>query len=360
MYFRPCARHSSRRTGREGYSKARAEPRQVKATILEHAEFKAYAERSTGIFDAWREAHEPRLKALEANDLPREIIHTLSENLLARFANLPLISRYEIYQRLMDYWAETMQDDVYLIAADGWMEAAKPRGIIEDKDKKIKETPDLTIKRKRYKMDLVPPILVVERFFSKERDAVEALQAEQEIAARELKEFVEEHTGEESLLEDATDDHGKVIKGGVRDRLKAIKGEPESDKERDALTRCLQLIEAETRAGKAVKEAQTVLDANVLARYAKLTETEVKTLVIEDKWFASLRVTVEDEVERLTQRLAGRLIELDERYFQPLPKLEQKVEELSAKVEGHLKTMRLAWKLRWKPHRPKRLPPTIQ
>ena len=341
--------------GREGYSKSRAEPRQVKATILEHAEFKAYAERATGIFDAWREAHEPRLKALEANDLPREIIHTLSEDLLARFANLPLISRYDIYQRLMDYWAETMQDDVYLIAADGWMEAAKPRGIIEDKDKKIKETPDLTIKRKRYKMDLVPPILVGERFFSKERDAVESLQAEQEIAARELKEFVEEHTGEESLLEDATDDHGKVIKGGVRDRLKAIKGgvrdrlkaikgEPESNKERDALTRCLQLIEAETRAGKAVKEAQTALDANVLARYAKLTETEVKTLVIEDKWFASLRVTVEDEVERLTQRLAGRLIELDERYFQPLPKLEQKVEELSAKVEGNLKTMRLAWK----------------
>ena len=231
----------------------------------------------------------------------------------------------------------------------------RENGIFRGAHKKIKETPDLTIKRKKYKMDLVPPILVGERFFSKERDAVEALQAEQEIAARELKEFVEEHTGEESLLEDATDDHGKVIKGGVRDRLKAIKGgvrdrlkaikgEPESNKERDALTRCLQLIEAETRAGKAVKEAQTALDANVLARYAKLTETEVKTLAIEDKWFASLRVTVEDEVERLTQRLAGRLIELDERYFQPLPKLEQKVEELSAKVEGNLKTMRLAWK----------------
>ena len=55
----------------------------------------------------------------------------------------------------MDYWDEVMQDDVYLIASDGWVEAAKPRAIIEDKEKKIKETPDLTIKRKKYKMDQI-------------------------------------------------------------------------------------------------------------------------------------------------------------------------------------------------------------
>ena len=135
----------------------------------------------------------------------------------------------------MDYWAEVMQDDVYLIAADGWVEAAKPRGIIEDKERKIKETPDLTIKRKKYKMDLIPPALIVARYFAKEQAAIEALQAEQETAARELEEFIEEHTGEEGLLEDATNDKGKVTKGGVKDRLKAIEDEPEGDEERDAL-----------------------------------------------------------------------------------------------------------------------------
>ena len=71
----------------------------------------------------------------------------------------------------MDYWAEAMQDDVYLIAADGWLEAAKPRGIVEDKESKIKETPDLTIGRKKYKMDLVPPALIVARYFAKEQAA---------------------------------------------------------------------------------------------------------------------------------------------------------------------------------------------
>ena len=115
--------------GRAGYSDARVETRQLKAFILSHGEFKSYRQRVAAIFDAWREAHQPVLKGIETNANPKNIIHTLSENLLARFSELPLLSRYDVYQRLMDYWDETMQDDVYLIAADGWVEAAKPRGI---------------------------------------------------------------------------------------------------------------------------------------------------------------------------------------------------------------------------------------
>ncbi len=328
--------------GLKGYSEPRVVARQVKPTILDHEEFKTFGARVAAIFEAWRQAHAPRLKALKVAAKPRQLIHTLSEDLLLRFADLPLLSRYDVYQRLMDYWAETMQDDVYLIAADGWIEAAKPRGIIEDKEKKIKETPDLSIKRKKYKMDLIPPTLIVARYFAKEQAAVDALQTQQDTAAQELDAYVEEHSGEEGLLEEALNDKGKVTKAGVKDRLKAIEGEPESDEERDALNRCLALIEAESEAGRAVKEAQAALDEKVLARYAKLSESEIKTLVVDDKWFASLRAAVEGEVQRLTQQLAGRVKELDERYARPLPELTREVELFSAKVEGHLKKMGLS------------------
>src|SRR6266516_3775913 len=201
--------------GRPGYSDARVETRQVKATIFAHDEFKSYANRVTAVFADWRKAHEQRLKDLKVNDLPRAVIQALSEDLLERFADLPLINRYDVYQRLMDYWTDVTQDDVYLIAADGWIEAAKPRGIIEDKDRKIKETPDLTIGRKKYKMDLLPPSLIVGRYFSQEQTAITALQAQREAAARELEEFVEEHTGEEGLLADATTDKRNVTKSSV-------------------------------------------------------------------------------------------------------------------------------------------------
>ena len=324
--------------GRAGYSEARVETPHLKAGILGNREFKSYEARVAGIFVAWRETHEPVLKGLEAGANPKEVIRGLSEDLLARFADLPLLDSYDVYQRLMDYWEEVMQDDVYLIAADGWTEAARPRGIIEDRERKIKETADLTIKRRKYKMDLIPPELIVARYFADKQAAVEALQAKQEAAARELEEFVEEHTGD-GLLEDAVNDKGKVTKGGVTERLKAIRYELESDEERDALKHCRTLIEADAEAGKAVKEAQARLDEQVLARYGVLTEVEIKTLAVEDKWFASIRGAIEGEVQRLTQQLAGRVKELEERYARPLPELEREVEVFGARVEGHLKRM---------------------
>ena len=243
----------------------------------------------------------------------------------------------------MDYWDAVMQDDVYLIAAAGWAEAAKPRGIIEDKEKKIKETADITIKRKKYKTDLIPPALIVARWFAAEQAAIEKLQGAQETVARELEEFIEEHSssggGEDGLLADATNDRGRVTTAAVKQRLKTIGREPENDEERDILLRCLTLIEAESKGGKAVKEAQAAMDRAVLARYATLTEAEIKTLVVEDKWCASIRAAIDDEVQRLTQRLTRRVQELEQRYARPLPALEQEVEVFSAKVEGHLKRM---------------------
>ncbi len=325
--------------GRVGYSEARVETPQVKAAIFGHREFKAYQARVASIFDAWREAHEPVLKGLEIKANPKDLIRTLAEDLLARFAKLPLLDPYDVYQRLMDYWDEEMQDDVYLIAADGWGEAAKPRGIVENKDKKIKETPDLTIKRSKYKMDLVPPRLIVARDFAAEQAEIEALQADQETATRAFEEFVEAHMGEEGVLEDAVNAKGKITKGSVTERLRAIRYEPESDEERDALRHCRTLIEAESKAAKAVKVAQACLDEQVLARYRRLAETEIKTLVVEDKWFTSIRGAIEGEVQRLTQRLAERVKELEERYTRPLPELEREVEVFGTRVERHLQRM---------------------
>ena len=327
--------------GRAGYSKTRVKTHQVKTTIFGHGEFRYYADRVTAILNDWRKIHEPLLWGLEVNAHPRTVIDTLSEDLLARFVDLPLLSAYDVYQRLMDYWDEVMQDDVYLIAADGWIEAAQPRGISEDKEKKIKETPDLTIKRRKYKMDLVPPALILERYFATEQAVIESLKVKQESFSRELEEFVEEHTGDDGLLEVVVNDKGKVTKAGVTGQLKVIQdnGEPEGDEERDALKRCLALMEAESKAVKAVKEAQATLNQRVLFRYATLTETEIKTLVVEDKWFASIRRAIEGEVQRLTQQLAGRVKELEERYAQALPELEREMEKFGAKVEWHLKKM---------------------
>lgn len=334
---------------RNGYVEPRIPSTQLREVVLDYPEFRTFAETVLSVFQGWSVAHEPELKAIKVDDLPREVIRTLSEDLLSRFAGLPLLDRYAVYQLLMDYWEEVMQDDVYLVAADGWLDAARPRGIVEDKARKIKETPDLTIKRKKYKLDLLPPRIVVARHFPDEDASIQALEATQQTAAQMLEEFVEEHVGEDGLLVEALSDKGKVTKGGVKDRLKALKqgseGGPsaEDESELEALARCLVLIEAESEAGKQVKAARRALDEAVLRRYGELSEDDVKNLVVEDKWLADIRSAIDGEINRLANRLTSRVTELDLRYAEPLPELTRDVEALSSRVEGHLSQMGLVW-----------------
>lgn len=326
---------------RTGYSIARIETLEVKATILEHEDFQSYAGLVKDIVCKWRETHENRLLTLDTTTEPKSVIGTLSEDLLRRFSDLDLLDPYDIYQCLMDYWNKTMQDDVYLVVSEGWFGAAQPSGIVEGRKHTFKETPDLIVKRRKYKLDLLPPALVVARYFAAEQQAIQTLQEKRDTAARKLEEFVEEHTGKEGLLEGAVNDKGKLTKASSAARLRAIRAEPGSDDERQILERCIALVEKESKASRAVKKAQTDLDAQVLARYASLSESEIKSLVVEDKWLASIRATIETEVQRLTQRLAARIQEIENRYARSLPELERDVDASSARVGLHLARMGL-------------------
>ncbi len=334
--------------GRPGYSDPQVDTQQIKTTILSHNEFNTYQHTFQNIFEQWRDVHKSCLYDITIDTSPRLIINTLSEDLLARFDNLPLLDKYDVYQKLMDYWDEVMQDDVYLISAVGWVEASKPRE--PDQDKKIKETPDLTIGKKKYMMDLIPPVLIVARYFADEQAEIEGLQTAQETAITTLDEYIEEHTGEDGLLAEATNDSGNVTKTSVNARLKeltpdlmTLNNAEDDDEERDALEYCLSLIDAKAKADKAVKDAQLALDQQVLARYDTLTETEIKQFVIDDKWFTTIQAAITGEVQRLTQNLTERVKELEERYAQSLPSLASNVQEFSMKVDKHLSNMGVDW-----------------
>ena len=83
--------------------------------------------------------------------------------------------------------------------------------------------------------------------------------------------------------------------------------------------------------------------AKVAAQYGKLTETEIKTLVVDDKWLACLAASVQGELDRVSQTLTGRIRQLAERYATPLPQLTEEVRTLAARVDGHLKKMGALW-----------------
>lgn len=329
--------------GREGYSDPLLPAGEVKSAILHHPEFQAFKRRTLGLYEAWRDAHAERLCQLAVGDDPKGLIFALSEDLLARFAGADLMDKYAVYQLLMDYWAETMQDDVYVVTQDGWQAGRMLRELVVEKGKKSRETPDLVLGKKKYKTELIPPPLMVARYFGEEQAAIERLQADLEQTSQELAALVEEHSGEEGLLEEATNDKGSLTKTGLKQRLKEIGNDPDFADELAVLEQCQRLMDEEAMAKKGVKAAQEKLDQQLFARYPTLTEAEIRALVIDDKWQTALQAAIEAEIERVTQQLATRVQALTERYGEPLPQLVDEVDVLSCKVEAHLQKMGVTW-----------------
>ncbi len=307
---------------RLGYSQLRVEPGQIKAAIFDHPEFTAFNQQVTDLFNGWRQANSPQLRGIKQGDRPKTLISSLAEALLETFrkpfnGDQPLIDPYDVYQHLMDYWDETLQDDAYQISHEGW------QAVIDGQPNS----------------DLIPRELIVARYFAAEQTAVEQLEAKREAISRQMEEMAEEHGSEEGLLAEAKNDKGKLTTKSVKDRLKSIKNDSAADEEREMLQAYTALMQAEAAAKKRVKVAEKALDAKVAGKYGELDETEIKALVIDDKWLAVLAASVQSELDRVSQALTGRVNELAERYAKPLSQLSDEVLELSAKVDAHLQRM---------------------
>lgn len=183
---------------RDGYRQCLVPANEVKATVLAHPEFIQFASQSLMPFSDWWAAI--TLADIEQGDKAKAIIHRISEDLLQRYANSSLLDKYDIYQILMDYWSESMQDDVYAIAQDGWIVGKQLRKLVVAKGEKLKETADLIIDKSKYKAELISPALIINRYYSDEQDHIDTLQAELDTVSSTLIEFVEEHSSEEGIL----------------------------------------------------------------------------------------------------------------------------------------------------------------
>ena len=187
------------KAGREGYWQLRLSLTDVKPSIIEHKEFTSFKTSVTGIFEQWCASNQTRLKGFDKDDHPKALIKTIAEELLNNFREAPLLDAYDVYQHLMDYWFEAMQDDAYLIAADGWV-AETHRVLEEVKSGKKKGE----MKDKGWACDLIPKPYIVSRYFADEQTELNNLQAQLDTATASMEELKEEHGGEEGVLKDVT------------------------------------------------------------------------------------------------------------------------------------------------------------
>lgn len=331
---------------RAGYSRLKVSSEDIRPTVFRNSEFKAYAGLIDRVFLEWKEENLELLKNLGPGMKPKVIIRQLSESLLNTFANRPLIDNYDIYQHLMTYWNETMQDDLYTIVSSGWSTGKE----VESNGRK-----------KDWEGRLVPRRIIIETYYPDHQEKLSDLEAERTGLQNKLEAFEEEYGGDEGLLADVLNDKGKIHKTLVARKLKVMEEEiakakeikiaaepnvfygPEKEDEASVLKSVQLLIEQESAVSRKVKEAGGLLDKYVAEHFSLLTEEDIKTLVIEKKWMGKLQSDLRNEMEKISHKLAERIRELADRYENTLPHLIDETNELAEKVRDHLKQMGFEW-----------------
>jgi type I restriction enzyme M protein len=314
---------------RAGYSDLKIEKAQIKTTIFAHPEFTSYSKKVVEVFDSWKKKTIPVLKAMDAGVKPKKVIHEISEDILESFSKLKLIDNYDVYQHLMDYWSELMQDDCYIISDNGW----KAELTLVKKTKK----------EEIWECELVPKQLVINRFFETEENNIQELEANIESIKAEMQEMEEEHGAEDGLMAEAKNDKDSITTPSVKERMKKIKGSKDDAAEYKLLTEYLKLNDDKAELSRKIATLQKELEDKVMSKYKLLTTDEIKALVVDDKWMQYLDHSVHTEMQRISQALTQRIKELAERYETPMPVMLNEVKHLEEKVNTHLAKMGFVW-----------------
>lgn len=316
---------------RDGYQKLVVDKSDIKDTIFEHPEFNKYGVKLDNVFGNWQDEVYDTLSSVGEGTAPKMFIHTIAEAILKHYSNRPLVDRYSIYQHLLDYWNETMKDDIYMLIEDGWN--AKVNRVVEKMNGKERD--------KGWTCDLIPKELVINRYLRDEQTEIETLESQLEGIQSQITEMEEEHGGDEGILSDATNDKGKFTKATVTQYMREIKDDQGEREAMKLLMEIKSLFEKEASLKSMIKTKQAELDAKLFKKYHELTEPEVRELVIDDKWLDSIWREIESETDSISQRLASRIKELAERYDTTVQELTNSVADLESRVSGHLKKMGL-------------------
>lgn len=325
---------------REGYYKLNIDTDDVRNTVYNDDEFSAYAERIDMAFDAWTAEIDNELRNVDGKVDVKKFIISLAAKLIAQFDGLELVDKYDVYEVLLSYWQETMADDIYVLKFDGYEAARETENIIEKTvDKKGNEKE----KYKGWEGKLIPKTLVESAFFSVERKKVDDAQTVVDETQSRLDELVEEQTGDDGYLTEFLNDKDKVDAKKVTAKIKALKKTDSESEEYAVLCEYADLTEKAKKYAKIVKELLTALDEMVRAKYAELTDEEIKELLVNRKWYYTIFDGIKALYVTTSHNMANRISELAERYEDTLPVLEEQTADYEAKVKSHLERMGFKW-----------------
>ena len=319
---------------RKNYYSINCKQEEVRDAVAANTDFCRQGELFKKSFKEWCDKHSKQLYELSQFFAPKVLIENLGNSLLEIFSSdKSLVDAYDVYDCLMNYWGETMQDDCYMISSGGWevqLYTPQPGSKKGDKKEKKAATPeDVTC-------DLLPVNIVIDEYFAEKRNlitAAEELLAQNEVS---LAELIEEQS--DNYLDEDNFVDGKISDTNVKKRMKVL--DKKSDAEEIAvLQKYLDLKGNISLNKKLIKDRKYELLTALMVKYAALSEDDIKRLVIEKKWFASLSARLDAEMQRISQQLTSMVSALAERYAQTLHEIDAEISDLESKVAEHLKMM---------------------
>ncbi|GAA8046882.1 type I restriction-modification system subunit M [Helicobacter pylori] len=323
-----------KKSDKEGYYALKTECENIKDYITQSLEYQTFHASVLSAFD--RLELFTTFNDLEPGFNPKTLIESVCQKVLKVFEKVGILDKYGVYQLFKDYYNEVLQDDWFLISFNGFESAKELRKLnpLKDKNKKANylEKPDFIIQKTYYKSDLIPKNLIKQRFFEKEAKELEELENALNEKEANFEEFIEWHSNEEGLF-----DGLKINESVLKKELKNA-----TDLEdKQILKTALEWLEAKNKALKIKNKAYEELELKAFHRYKNLELSEIKDLIIKDKWLNSLKNALENKILKRTNAFISALNGIISSYSNSLLELDKEVKESESKVLEHLKDLGL-------------------
>ena len=320
-------------TMRPGYAALTVPPEQLAETIRNAQVVNEVRQQTMAVLAQWENDLRSTLESPAGK--ARSLVESLACSMRDAFHDSVFLDKYDAYGVFMDYALQTLQDDLFAVCAEGWTVGREIEKAYTKKNK-----------FKSWEGMILPKLIVQQEYFADELKATRQLKEKAEMANAELEQFLQEcfDQGEDNPLAEIIDDDDKLFTDKqCKKKLMSLKRHPEQKDDAEAVQRYLDLTQEASKTKKDAKDAEDVLETKTQVRFAKLTDVEIRWLLIERKWLPAIRKGMDTLFESQLQSLTTALLELHARYSETLPELERQCQEATQAVHAVLREMGFNW-----------------
>ncbi len=304
---------------KDGYLDLTIDKDSINEEISNSKEFISYFEELIEKVVKWEKENENKLFSVNSKTIVKNLIEELANDILKKFKDDCLIDKYDAYEFLMEYYNNTLKDDLYLIIENGWI----PK-LVYGQDKNGK------IKKNEFESDLLPKNIVIKEYFEEYSDKLDKLNNELNDFIQKFEAKVEENIGDEELFNDEEKVNEKLIKDKIKE---------ETEENIVILKELLDNLSKQKEVKENIKKVQEELNNLVIKKYNSLDEDTSKELIIHKKWYKELENRFGDKYIEIIYNLSDKITNQVENYENTLSELIKETSDLESLVLKDLERM---------------------